>query len=123
MKNSKTLSNDNYINKNKINLKTVSNDMNLKITNSHKSHLNLFKFSKRPPKYLKNLSIEEYDLQQNKSLDKYRSGFEEEKKKKKKENKNSSKNQITLRKNKDEDDESNIKLFKNPMQSLNVLEK
>ena len=122
MKNSKTLSNDNYINKNKINLKTVSNDMNLKITNSHKSHLNLFKFSKRPPKYLKNLSIEEYDLQQNKSLDKYRSGFEEEKIKKKKENKISSKNQITLRKNKDENDESNIKLFQNPMQSLNVLE-
>ena len=121
MENSKTLSNGNYINKNRMNLKTISNDLELKITNSHKSHLNLFKFSKRSPKYLKNLSIEEYDLQQNKSLDKYRSGFEEEKIKQNKQNKNkkSIKNQIILKER--NEDELNKKLFKNPIQSLNVL--
>ena len=66
MENIKTLSNENYINKNRMNLKTLPSYKNLKITNGHKSHLNLFKLSKKSPKFL---SIEEYDLQQNKSLD------------------------------------------------------
>ena len=112
MENIKTLSNENYINKNRMNLKTLPSYKNLKITNGHKSHLNLFKLSKKSPKFL---SIEEYDLQQNKSLDKYRSSFEEEKSKNKKGNKN--KNE----KNNKTNNESIKKLFQNPTQSLNVL--
>ena len=112
MENIKTLSNENYINKNRMNLKTLPSYKNLKITNGHKSHLNLFKLSKKSPKFL---SIEEYDLQQNKSLDKYRSSFEEEKSKNKKGKKN--KNE----KNNKTNNESIKKLFQNPTQSLNVL--
>jgi len=104
--------------KNKRNeFKTLSSNMSLNKTPGYKSHLNLFHLSKKAPKYLKNLTIEEYDLQQNESLNKYREeGFDEEEVKNLRINKN--------KKNKSYRKSifgSEKKLFQNPSQSLNVL--
>ena len=104
--------------KNKRNeFKTLSSNMSLNKTPGYKSHLNLFHLSKKASKYLKNLTIEEYDLQQNESLNKYREeGFDEEEVKNLRINKN--------KKNKSYRKSifgSEKKLFQNPSQSLNVL--
>ena len=115
-----TLSKQNYKNNIKTIINTSPTILNLKTTNGHKSHLNMFKFSKRAQNYLKPLTIEEYDLQQNNSLNKYRSGYEEEKKmKQKNENKNKkNQNQQTIKNNVIN---TNKKLFQNPTQSLLVI--
>ena len=103
-------------------LKTLPSNLLLNNGPGHKSHLNLFHLSKKSPKYLKALSIEEYDIQQNESLNKYREFFEEEKEKNKLENNNKNKNNQNLSKeNRNNSFDSNKKLFQNPSQSLNVL--
>ena len=105
-------------------LKTLPSNLLLNNGPGHKSHLNLFHLSKKSPKYLKALSIEEYDIQQNESLNKYREFFEEEKEKNKLETKNNNKNksnQNLSKENPNNSFDSNKKLFQNPSQSLNVL--
>ena len=103
-------------------LKTLPSNLLLNNGPGHKSHLNLFHLSKKAPKYLKALSIEEYDIQQNESLNKYREFFEEEKEKNKLETKNNNKNnQFLSKENRNNSFDSNKKLFQNPSQSLNVL--
>ena len=100
-------------------------DSNLKIgiSNGHKSHLNLFQAPKRTPKYLKTITIEEYDLQQNEFLKQYREGYEEEKKNnvENKNKKNKNNNTISAKDIRNNSLDSNRKLFQNPSQSLNVL--
>ena len=120
------LSTENYSKNNRYNLKTLDPNLISNKGSGHKSHLNLFQYSKGPPKYLKTLTIEEYDLQQNEFLNNYRSGFEEEKMKLKGDKKNKKKqNDQTLEKennNRNNSMDSNKKLFQNPTQSLFVLE-
>ena len=107
-------------------LNTINTNFNLKTTKGCSSHLNLFKLSKKAPTYLKNLTMEEYDIKQNNSLNKYRSGFEEEKTKfKNNDNKTKNKQKKTqnlfLIKNNLNRKDSDKKLFLNPKQSLNIL--
>ena len=116
-----TISTENYSKNKKMYLKTLETNLNLnlKISTGHKSHLNLFHNSKKIPKYLKTLTIEEYDFQQNEFLNKYKEGFEEEKNKNNK-NKNP-KNKALSKDTKISSISPNKKLFQNPSQSLDVL--
>ena len=78
MENYPVLSIDNNSNNKRKHLKTLASNLNIKIGTGTKSHLNMFRPLKKGPKYLKTLTIEEYDIQQNAFLNKYRAGFEEE---------------------------------------------
>ena len=51
------LSTENYSQNNRYNLKTLDPNLNSNKGSGHKSHLNLFQYSKRPSKYLKTLTI------------------------------------------------------------------
>ena len=124
MENYPVLSIDNYSNNKRKHLKTLASNLNIKIGTGTKSHLNVFRPLKKGPKYLKTLTIEEYDIQQNAFLNKYRAGFEEENSKNKEVNKNNNKKgqkKAISKDNKKNNLDLNRKLFQNPSQSLDVL--